>query len=62
MSYGEITWYSIAAGEGRGRRGKRTGGIKYVIPLDPKVGGFPGGGMPGQGKNPGKSKRISYVL
>ena len=48
-SYGDNTWDSIAAGEGRGRRGRRSGGIQGVNPSDPKVGGLPGRGMPGQG-------------
>ena len=33
-----------------------TGGIQSVIPSATKVGRLPGGGMPGQGKNPGKAK------
>ena len=32
-----------------------------MISSDPKVGGLPGGGMPGQGKNPGKAKGKFYI-
>ena len=40
---------------GRGRRGRRTGVIQGVVPSYSKVGGLPGGGMPGQGK---KTRRL----
>ena len=39
----------------------RTGDIQGVIPVDSKVGGVPGGGMPGQGKNPGKVEGTFHV-
>ena len=40
---------------------RRTGGIKGFVNSDSKVGVMPGGGMPGQGKKPGKDKGKFHV-
>ena len=39
----------------------RARGLQGVVPADSKVGGVPGGGMPNQGKNPGKTERAFHV-